>query len=132
MMEQSMNGVVTSGGPVRQAEAAAVAFFERGCPPLRYPRLYMALILISLMDIIMTSIVLAGGGYEANWLARVVIDTWGMAGAVAWKYALILFVIIACEVVGRADLTRGRKLVWFANLVSIVPVAWGMILTTQL
>lgn len=81
---------------------------------LMYARYYLWFIVASALDIIMTAVVISIGGYEANPLADVVIGRFGMHGAMAYKFALALVVILCCEAIGRHNERRGRWVAAFA------------------
>jgi hypothetical protein len=97
-------------------------------PEMRYQEQYVWLIFVSSLDIMLTWHILRIGGEEVNPIARIVIDTWGLGGAVAFKFSLMLFVIISCEVVGRKQDGTGRKLVLFAIFISSCPPIWSAVL----
>ena len=100
-------------------------------PEMRYQEQYVWLIFVSSLDIMLTWQILRSGGEEVNPVANAVIDTWGIGGAVAFKFALMLFVIIACEVVGRAREKTARRLVYFAIAISAFPPVWSILLMLQ-
>ena len=54
----------------------------------------MWFLLFSSVDIILTWHILRKGGLEVNPLARVVIEHWDLAGAIAFKFSLVLFVVV--------------------------------------
>ena len=97
-------------------------------PEMRYQEQYVWLIFVSSLDIMLTWQILRSGGEEVNPVANAVIETWGLGGAVAFKFALMLFVIIACEVVGRVREKTARRLVYFAIAISAFPPVWSIVL----
>lgn len=97
-------------------------------PPVRYPALYTAFVLVSAMDIMLTWVILHFDGTEVNPIANLVIEHWGMHGAIVFKFSLTLFVIIVCEVVGRHRDRSGRGLAITAVVISSAPVVWSMTL----
>ncbi|MBC22985.1 MAG: hypothetical protein CMJ32_03595 [Phycisphaerae bacterium] len=94
-------------------------------PEMIYQNLYLWFILVSSMDIMLTWRILRGGGHEVNPVAKLVIDSWGLPGAILFKFALMLFVIIACEIIGRKKVRTGRILIIAAISISSIPVAWS-------
>lgn len=96
--------------------------------PMLYPNEYVWFVFVSSLDIMFTWTILGKGGTEVNPVAREVISYWGLNGAIAFKFSLTLFVIIACEVVGRALPVRGLILARVAVLVSAIPPAWSLVL----
>jgi mannitol-specific phosphotransferase system IIBC component len=92
-------------------------------PALRYPRAYGWLVFISSMDIIMTWIIIVKHeGAEANPIARAVIDTFGSTGMILFKFALMVLVIVICEIVGRSRDILGRRLAWAGVVISALPM----------
>ena len=97
-------------------------------PPMRYPTAYSWFVLVSAMDIMLTWVILHFGGTEVNPIAARVIDYWGLAGAIGFKFALMLFVIIVCEIVGRSRDPLGRRLALLSVVISSMPVIWSLTL----
>ena len=112
----------------RPATRFAQAIGWLSSPPMRYPNAYVWLMFFSAMDIICTWIVLHVGGYEANPLADLVIGHWGRWGAIGFKFALMLFVVIACELVGRRRPRTGQTLSIVAVAITAFPVAYALYL----
>jgi hypothetical protein len=95
-------------------------------PKLSYPRHYVWITCLALLDIALTSLVLSTGGHELNALARLAIEHAGVFGMIGVK-ALTLAVIVAiCEYVGRREPVKGRRIVEFALAANSVAVAFGL------
>ena len=95
-------------------------------PPLRFQDEYVWLVFLAGMDVMLTWYILERhGGEEVNPVAKQVIDTWGLWGAIGFKFSLLLFVIIACEWISRDKPVVGKFLVWFALTVSSFPVLYS-------
>ena len=103
-----------------------VGWFE--LPELRFPEHYFWLIFVGSLDIMLTWVILRNGGEEVNPVAKLVIDAWGLNGAILFKFALTVFVIVACEVVGRVRPLTARLLIWFGVLISSFPPVWSIAL----
>ena len=99
-------------------------------PEKRYQNSYTLFVFVSCLDIILTWVILYRGGEEVNPVAKLVIDAWGLPGAIIFKLSLMLFVIIACEIVGRKSDLKGRVLALVAILISSFPVVWSLTLLT--
>jgi hypothetical protein len=56
---------------------------------------------------------------------------WGLNGAIAFKFALMLFVIVSCEVIARVRPVTATLLIWFGVLVSAFPPVWSVALLIQ-
>ena len=98
---------------------------------MRYPNSYAWLLLLSSMDIMLTWVILLFGGAEVNPLARWIIDHYGLTGMIIYKFALIVFFICICEVVGTLRDSTGWLLSKFSVLVACVPVVWAMYLLAR-
>jgi hypothetical protein len=98
---------------------------------MRYQRAYLWLLLLSAIDVMFTWHILRRGGSELNPIAKLVIDHWELPGAVAFKFALVMFVIVSCEIVGRKRDRLGRTLIGAAIGIATVPVAWSLVLLSM-
>lgn len=98
-----------------------------------YPNIYAWFVFLSAMDIMLTCIVLYFGGTEVNVLADWVFQRWGLPGMVVYKFLLVVFVVMICEIVGRLNMPRGRRLAKWAVVVTAVPVvlAFGQLWVTK-
>ncbi len=88
----------------------------------RYPQAYVWFIFASALDLMMTWVVLYFGGREVNVLADFILDRWALPGMVVYKFALVVFVIFICEMVGHYRPRLGLRLSVFAVLITLVPV----------
>lgn len=96
-------------------------------PQMRYPNAYTWLVLVSSLDLILTSLVLyLWNGYEVNPVAAAVMNAMGYAWAVVFKFAIVVFVILVCEGVGRRSDRDGRALAGGAVVISGIPVAYTL------
>ena len=95
-------------------------------PEMAFQELYIWLIFVSSLDIMLTWVILRNGGEEVNPVAELVIDAWGLNGAILFKFALVLFVIVACEAVARVRPVTARLLIWFGVLISAFPPVWSV------
>ena len=110
-------------GPDRSAPAFGAL------PPMRYPNSYVWLVLVSSLDLILTLLVLGGGGgWEVNPIAAAVIAETGYVGAIGFKFAIVVLVIVMCEVVGRQSERKGRAIALVAVVISALPVAYSFTL----
>jgi hypothetical protein len=110
----------------RTAPHASIETTDLGiAPEMRHQSAYVWLIFFSSLDIMLTWAILRRGGEEVNPIARQVIDMWGLHGAIVFKFALMLFVIVACEVISRKREHVGRRLSWVAVGISAFPVVYS-------
>jgi hypothetical protein len=98
----------------------------RSIPPVRYPNSYVWFVFFSALDVMLTWKILLQGGTEVNPIADVVIQGWGLAGAILFKFSLTVFVILICEVVGRKRDRLGRTLAGVAVALSAIPVVYSL------
>ena len=98
---------------------------------MRYPNSYAWLLLLSSMDIMLTWVILLFGGSEVNPLARQIIDHFGLPGMIIYKFALIVFFITICEIVGTLRDSTGWLLSKFSVMIACVPVVWAMYLLAR-
>lgn len=94
--------------------------------PVRFPDLYAWFILFSAMDVMLTWVILSVGGSEANPIASLVIDQFGLPGAIVFTFTLMLMVIVICEVLARMRPRVARGLAVVALIVSIMPVVYSL------
>ena len=94
-------------------------------PEMRYQNAYVWLVLVSSLDVMLTLVVLvAMGGFEVNPVAAAVIDTHGYVWAIIFKFAIVVLVVLICEVVGRVHDRSGRKLARTAVVINSLPVVY--------
>lgn len=98
---------------------------------MRYPNSYAWLLLVSSMDIMLTWTILLFGGSEVNPVARWVIDHFNLAGMIIYKFALIVFFICICEIVGTLRDSTGWLLSKASVAIGCVPVFWAMYLLAR-
>lgn len=98
---------------------------------MRYPNSYAWLLLLSSMDIMLTWVILLFGGSEVNPIAREVIDMFGLSGMIIYKFALIVFFICICEIVGTMRDSTGWLLSKLSVIIACVPVCWAMYLLAR-
>ena len=95
---------------------------------MAFQELYIWLIFVSSLDIMLTWVILRNGGEEVNPVANIVIGAWGLNGAILFKFALVLFVIVACEAISRVRPRTAHLLIWFGVLISAFPPVWSIVL----
>ena len=95
-------------------------------PALRHPWAYLVFVAIAALDVVMTSVIFALGGNEANPIAALVIEHWGFTAAIPFKFAITLFVILVCEELARQNPRRAWKLTMLAIFVSSLPVVYSL------
>lgn len=95
---------------------------------MHYPNAYVWLLLLSSMDIMLTWVILLFEGQEVNPIARWVINRYELPGMIIYKFALIVFFIGICEVVGTLRDSTGWLLSRLSVMIACVPVFWAMYL----
>lgn len=95
-------------------------------PVLRFQNEYVWFVFLAACDIMLTWVIIERrGGEEVNPVADMVIASWGIPGAIVFKFCLVLFVVIACEWISRERAKAARRLVWVAIVISAVPVLYS-------
>ncbi len=97
-------------------------------PPLRFPYLYLIFVGFSSADVLLTWIILKMGGDEVNPIAKLVISAWGLQGAIGFKFALTLFVVVSCEVIYRVRPRTARSLILVALAIAAFPPMYSIFL----
>jgi hypothetical protein len=95
---------------------------------VRYPDHYSWLVFVAALDAMLTYVVLSLGGREVNALANAILHWAGWHGMVVYKFVLIVFVIVLCEVIGRRDDTWGRRLGVIGIGITWVPIVLAFVL----
>ena len=94
-------------------------------PEMRYQSAYVWLVFVSALDILLTLLVLyIWEGEEINPIADSVIQRKGFVWVIAYKFAMMLVAVIACEAVGRRSDRAGRRLSVIAVIINGLPVAF--------
>jgi uncharacterized membrane protein len=112
--------------PSIQSATASIGWLSQ--PALRHPWAYLVFVAIAALDVIMTAVIFALGGNEANPVAALIIEQWGFTAAIPFKFAITLFVILVCEELGRQHPRRGWNLTLLAIAVSSLPVVYSLAL----
>lgn len=99
---------------------------------MQFPSAYLWFILLSSIDIMMTWLILALGGQELNVLAQAVIQHFGLVGMILFKFALVLFVIIMCEIIGRKEHPTAKKLILISIIITCIPIVTQFKILTAL
>lgn len=94
-----------------------------------YPNEYVWFIFVSSMDVMLTWMILLFGGSEVNPIADYFIQRGQLVGMIVYKFSIMLFVIMVCEIIGRLRSERGgRWLIRLGILISAVPIVWSFAL----
>lgn len=90
--------------------------------PALYPNTYTWYIFVNALDLMFTWIMLHFGGSEMNFVADYFLQRWDLAGMVVFKFTLVSFVILICEIVGRRKLTTGLYLAQWGVGITCIPI----------
>ena len=123
-MQPDLTRDVSQQTPTRSTSSSEPELLSS--PQMRYQSEYVWLIFFSSLDVMLTWAILRRGGEEVNPVAKLVIDWWGLNGAIAFKFALMLFVIISCEIIGRKRDRAGRILSRVGVTMSAMPVVYSL------
>ena len=109
-----------------------------GCSA-RYPNAYVWFVFLASLDILLTYMILhpilfaadptmtESRGAEENSLANWVIETWDVPGMVVFKFLLVIFVVLLCEIIGRQREDTGRRLAEWAVAITVIPIVVGLV-----
>lgn len=93
---------------------------------VRYPDEYAWFVLVSSMDLMFTWLILQLGGSEVNPLANWVYMQLGFNGLVMLKFAVVIVVVLICEVLARLQERTGRTLARVSIAISAFPSVWAV------
>jgi len=96
--------------------------------PVLYENHYTWFVLVSALDVMLTWVVLHAGGREANMLADAVLRNYGLEGLVTFKFALVVLLIVLCEIIGRRSHVAGKRLASGAVALTCVPLVIAVML----
>ncbi len=122
----SVSACPSCGGVIGTERVAASRIGLFDIPPMLFPSQYVWFVFVSALDILVTWTILSLDGVELNALADAVIVQRGATGLILYKFALVLFVIINCEVIGRRRARAGFKLAEWSVALSVIPVFVGL------
>jgi hypothetical protein len=91
-------------------------------PPVLFPNAYLWLVLVSALDLMLTWVILHFGGREGNALAAAVIERFGLIGLIAFKFAIVILVIVLCEWAGRRKPKAGLRLAVISIAITCIPI----------
>lgn len=91
--------------------------------PVLYPGIYPWYVLAASMDVLLTWFILSSfDGRELNPIAAGIIQSGGLMGASFFKFATVMFVMWACEYIGRRRKGVGRQIAFYAVIANCIPV----------
>ncbi len=97
-----------------------------------FPYAYLAFVVVSSLDLMLTYIVLLLGGIELNPVANAVLQSpASFHGLIVYKFLLVALVILICEFIGRHTHHTARRLSTLAIGISSFPVVWSMLLLSR-
>lgn len=92
-----------------------------------YPKTYKWFVFASAADIVLTWFIILLGGREVNVIADAVIASQGLVGMILYKFCLVVFVVVSCEVIGRRKPRVGHNLARFAFVLTATPVVLSIL-----
>jgi hypothetical protein len=97
-----------------------------------FPSHYRWFVGLAAADVVLTALILAMGGTEANVVAQAILASVGILGMVLLKGASVGVVLGVCEFVSRRSRPTGRRLAEAAVALSTVPVTIGLFCAAEL
>jgi len=92
-----------------------------------FPDVYAWFVLFSVLDLVLTWVILHLEGAELNAVADWVIRRYDLVGVTIYKFALVLLVVLVCEIVGRRRPQTGLRLARWAVVLSTFPVVVAVV-----
>lgn len=68
---------------------------------------------------------------ESNPLARYFMDSWGFDGVVYFKFGLVAFVSLICQVIARSRVDLARRVLYFATVLVTGVVVYSAVLMVR-
>lgn len=121
-----LESLVMDGGASPDPSMTSAGSAAKRLPNMLFPSEYVWLVFVSSLDIMLTWAILRRGGTEVNPIAALIIDRWGLAGSIGFKFSIMLFVILVCEHIGRHQHGTARWLSRVAVVVSAIPPVWSI------
>ena len=93
-------------------------------------------ILASTLDAMLTRYLLLSGSsdtwfVESNPIPRYFLESWGLEGLDYFKFALVAFVTLICQIIARSKLDVARRVLNFASLLVMAVVLYSIVLMMQ-
>ena len=112
--------------PDASGEEETRSIFGRNLPLERETAWF---ILVSVLDILMTYKLLAGGKIqEANPIARYFINRWGAKGMIFFKMGMVAFITVLAQVIATRNRTAARWVLFFGIAVVSIVVFYSVLL----
>ena len=85
---------------------------------------YFAFLLLNLFDLFLTGYIFKNEGQEANGFALWILNHFGLAGFAVYKFLMVTFLIVVCEVIALFNLPRARLVILGGCAVYVLVVMW--------
>ena len=85
---------------------------------VKFPVETALFILVNTLDVVFTILLLSTGAFhESNPVANMVLQTWGIAGMVYFKFAFVLGIVIIAQYIANREYNTARGLLYFGTSV---------------
>lgn len=71
---------------------------------------YLAFLLLNLFDLFLTGYIFSHNGMEANGLAAYILKQYGQWEFAAYKFLMVIIIVVICEVVGAKSVAKARMI----------------------
>ncbi|HEY3328437.1 MAG TPA: DUF5658 family protein [Capsulimonadaceae bacterium] len=85
---------------------------------------YLGFLLFNLFDLFLTGYIFRHSGQEANGLALWVLHTFGLRGFAIFKFLMVIFIIVICDVISLYSLERARQVITGACVLYLLVIFW--------
>jgi hypothetical protein len=92
---------------------------------------YLGFLLLSIADLFLTGWIFRHHGMEANRVALWVLRTFHESGFAIFKFVMVAFIIIVCEVICTTDVRKARSIILTGCAVYLFVVIYECVLICQ-
>ena len=92
---------------------------------------YFGFLLLSIFDLFLTGYIFKYGGIEANGLPAWILGHFGLMGLALFKFWMVMFLIVICEVIAMFSVERARFVILGGCAVYVLVVIYECILIFQ-
>ncbi|MDR3709305.1 MAG: DUF5658 family protein [Capsulimonadaceae bacterium] len=89
---------------------------------------YLGFMLLNLFDLFLTGFIFKNYGQEANGVALFVLHHFGLRGFALFKFIMVAFIILICEVISLQNVSRARQLILGASVLYLAVVMYEIYL----
>jgi len=85
---------------------------------------YLGFLLLNIFDLFLTGFIFRHSGQEANGIPALVLKYFHLAGFAIFKFAMVAFIIILCEIISLFKVERARQVIIGACALYVVIICY--------